>query len=305
MATIEQPRDTAQSSEASPSPDDDHRGDSNAIPQLQPGLRPIVWVVLILGVLAMIVPFLWMVLSSVKTQAELLQTPPSWFPEDPTLDNYRELFERLDFPRYFWNSTIIAGLITGSNLMFCSMVGYALAKIEFRGRDKLFVLIIATMMVPSSVTLVPLFVLMSRLEMVNTYAGVILPTAAGAFGVFLMRQFIIGLPSELLEAARVDGAGHVGIFTRIVLPLSTAPLAVLAIFTFLGAWNAFLWPLIILQDDAMYTLPVALGTFAIGEHSTDYGLLMAGAVVIIAPIVAVFLALQRYFTESIVMTGVK
>lgn len=307
MATIEQqPRNTtASSADGGPSPDDGHRAGSNAIPQLRPGMRPAVWVLLILGVLVMIVPFVWMLLASVKTQVELLQTPPTWFPDEPTLDNYRELFDRLDFPRYFWNSTIIAGLITGSNLLFCSMVGYALAKIEFRGRDKLFVLIIATMMVPSSVTLVPLFVLMSRLELVNSYAGAILPTAAGAFGVFLMRQFIMGLPSELLEAARVDGAGHLGIFTRIVLPLSTAPLAVLAIFTFLGAWNAFLWPLIILQDDAMYTLPVALGTFAIGEHRTDYGLLMAGSVVIIAPIVVVFLALQRYFTESIVMTGVK
>lgn len=304
MATIEQRRDTA-TSDTAPSPDDDHRADSAAIPHLRPGMRPVVWAILLLGVTAMILPFLWMLLASVKTQAELLQSPPTWFPEDPTLDNYRELFERLDFPRYFWNSTIIAGLITGSNLLFCSMVGYALAKIEFRGRDKLFVLIIATMMVPSSVTLVPLFVLMSRLELVNTYAGAILPTAAGAFGVFLMRQFIMGLPNELLEAARVDGAGHLGIFTRIVLPLSTAPLAVLAIFTFLGAWNAFLWPLIILQDEAMYTLPVALGTFAIGEHNTDYGLLMAGSVAIVAPIVVVFLALQRYFTDSIVMTGVK
>jgi multiple sugar transport system permease protein len=185
------------------------------------------------------------------------------------------------------------------------MVGYALAKLNFLGKRMIMLVVLATLMVPGSVTVIPLFVLMSKLGFVNTYWAVILPFAVGPFGVFLMRQFMLGIPDDLLEAARVDGAGEFFIFWRIVAPLSLPGMAALGIITFLATWNNFLWPLIVLTDEHMYTLPVALGTFAIGQHQADYGLLMAGAVALVLPIVIVFLILQRQFTESIATTGLK
>ena len=267
--------------------------------------RGLVYLLLTIGLAVMVAPFVWMVFGSIKTSQELLQVPATWFPENPTLDNYRRLFDELDFPRYFLNSTIIAGVTTVSNVLCCSMVGYALAKLSFAGRNKLFALILGTMMVPSGVTLIPLFVLLSKLGLVNTLAGVILPGTVTAFGVFLMRQFMLGIPDDLLDAARMDGAGEFRIFRQIVLPLTTPVLATLGILTFLGSWNNFLLPLIVLTDDAKYNLPVALATFAIGQHASDNGMLMAGSVVIILPVLVVFILLQRYFTQGIAMTGMK
>jgi multiple sugar transport system permease protein len=264
-----------------------------------------VFALLLGGLLITVVPFLWMLFGSLKTQRELLALPPTWLPEDPTVGNYDRLFDRLDFPRFFWNSTVIAVSITFSNLLFCSMVGYALAKLEFAGRQLIFLLVIATLLVPSSVTLAPLFVLMSRMDLVDTPLAVILPTAAGPLGVFLMRQFMLGIPDELIDAARVDGAGELTIFRRVVLPLSVPALAALGILTFLPAWNALLWPLVVLTSEENYTLPVALAIFARGQFQADYGLLMAGAVVLVLPVIVVFLFLQRHFTQSVAMTGLK
>lgn len=265
------------------------------------------WVIplLCLGLAITIVPFLWMVLASLKTQSELLQQPPTWLPESPTTSNYERLWERLDFPRFFWNSTFIAVTITLANVIFCSMVGYALAKLRFAGRNLLFLLVLGTLLVPGSVTLVPLFVLMSRLDLVDTPWAVILPAAAGPLGVFLMRQFMLAIPDDLLEAARVDGAGEFTIFWRIVMPLSTPALAALGILTFLPAWNALLWPLVVLTSQENYTLPVALAIFARGQFQADYGLLMAGSVVLVLPVIIIFLLLQRHFTQSVTMTGIK
>jgi multiple sugar transport system permease protein len=264
-----------------------------------------IYVLLSVGLIIMVVPCVWMVLSSFKGQAELAQIPPTWIPLSPTLSNFSKLFTELNFPRYFMNSGILAVSITILNLLFCSMLGYALAKIKFAGKNALFLLVLATLMIPSAVTLVPLFVLMSKLQLVNTLIAVILPESATALGVFLMRQFMLEIPDELLEAARVDGASEFFIFWRIVLPLTTPALATLAILTFLASWNDFLWPLIVLTNDQQYNLPVAIATFAIGEHGTDYGLLLAGAVVVVTPIILIFLLLQRYFTQGITMTGLK
>ena len=253
----------------------------------------------------MVVPFIWMLVGAFRPSSELTDVTPSLLPQHPTLENFSNLFSKLDFATYFFNSAFIAVSVTVANLLFCSMAGYALAKLRFAGRSKIFALVMATLMVPGSVTLVPLFVLMSKLGLVNTYAAVILPFAAGAFGVFLMRQFMMGLPNELLDAARVDGASEWRIFWRIVLPLSKPALATLAIFQFLGSWNNFLWPLVALTEEDKYTLPVALATFAIGQNKADYGLMMAGAVALVAPVIVVFLLLQRHFTQSIAMTGLK
>jgi multiple sugar transport system permease protein len=263
------------------------------------------YAVLLVGMILVAGPFLWMVLGSLKTQGELLQVPPTWFPEAPTLDNYGRLFERLDFPRFFFNSFVVAVTITAANLVFCSMIGYALAKLDFAGRNQLFLLVMATLMVPQGVILVPLFILMTNLGLINTHAGLILPFAAGAFGVFLMRQFMVGIPDELLEAARVDGATEWYLFWRIVMPLSGPALATLGILTFMSSWNMFTWPLVAATSEEMYTLPVALATFSRGQFSSDYGLLMAGSLVIVAPILIVFLVLQRHFVQGIATTGLK
>ena len=279
------------------------------VPERARGVSPLrgwwLYLLLFFGLLLVVGPFVWMLLGSVKTQAELLQIPPTWLPEQPTGDNYQRLFERLDFPRFFMNSGIVASLITAGNLLFCSMLGYALAKLKFFGREKLFALVLATLMVPGSVTLVPLYILISMLGFSNSYAGLVLPFLAGPFGVFLMRQFMLGIPDELLEAARIDGAGEFRSFFQIVLPLATPALATLGILTFLSSWNAFLWPLVVATDEQMYTLPVALATFATGQYQADHGLLMAGSVVIVLPVLIVFILLQRYFTEGIATTGIK
>jgi multiple sugar transport system permease protein len=264
-----------------------------------------IYVALGVGLVLTMVPFLWMFLGSLKTQRELLQIPPTWLPENPTVDNYTRLFDRLDFPRFFWNSTFIAVMITLSNLLFCSMVGYALAKLRFAGRNVVFALVIATLLVPTTVLMVPQFVLISRMNLVDTPWAVILPTAAAPIGVFLMRQFILPIPDELLEAARVDGASEWRIFFQIVLPLVGPGLATLAIITFLPAWNALMWPLIVLTSEENYTLPVALAIISRGEFQADYGLLMAGAVVFVLPVILLFLFMQRYFTESVAATGLK
>jgi multiple sugar transport system permease protein len=272
-----------------------------------PRRRRATWVYLVLavGLVVMLAPFLWMLLGSFKPEAELQRVPPTWWPETPSLGNYRQLFDRLDFPRFFANSVLVAVAVTAGNLVFCSMVGYALAKLDFAGKRLLFGLVLAMLMVPGVVTFVPLFVLVSNLGLVNTYPGLILPFLVTPLGVFLMRQFISGLPDELIEAARIDGAGEWRIFSRVIVPLCGPALATLSILTFLSSWNNFLWPLVVAQSEDKYTLPVALALYSIGQNATRYGLLLAGSVVVILPVIALFVALQRYFVQGIATTGIK
>ena len=264
----------------------------------------VVYVLLFVGLLLMVGPFLWMVLGSFKPQAEFLRAP-TWFPASPTMDNYDRLIQRLDFPRYFFNSTVIAGIVTAANLIFSPMLGYALAKLRFRGKGIIMALVLSTLMLPAAATLVPLFVLMSKLDLVNTYPGLVLPFLAGAFGVFLTRQFFQGMPDELIEAARIDGAGEFRIFFQIAMPLAAPVLATLGILTFLGSWNGFIYPLIMATSPEMYTLPVALATFATGQFQADHGMLMAGSVILVVPVLVVFILLQRWITEGIATTGLK
>jgi len=261
--------------------------------------------VLIAGLIAMVGPFLWMLLSSLKPEAEIRQIPPTWWPADATLGNFRELFSRLDFPVYFTNSALVALVVTAGNLIFCSALGYALAKLPFPGRRLLFGLVLGTLMVPGMVTFVPLFVVVSKLGLVNTYAGLILPFLAQAFGVFLMRQYLLSIPDDLIEAARVDGAGEWRIFWQIVLPLCKPALATLGILTFLGSWNNFLWPMVAATTEDRYTLPVALALYSVGQNRSEYGLIMAGAVVVVLPVLVIFVLLQRHFVRGIATTGLK
>ncbi|GHF14599.1 sugar ABC transporter permease [Streptomyces spiralis] len=269
---------------------------------------PVLYAVASLGLLVMAAPFLWMALSAFKTKKDLTASPPVWIPGQWTLGNFRDLLDQLDMPRYFMNSLIVAVLVTVCNLLFCSMLGYALAKLEFTGRSKVFGLVLAALMVPGNLLILPLYVLMNKLNLIDTYAGLVLPFAAGAFGVFLMRQFMQSIPDELLEAARIDGAGEWYIFWRIVLPLVKPALATLTIFTFLGSWNNFVWPLIATNDPGKYTLPVALATFANDPNRTvggGNGMLMAGSLLIVLPVLAVFAVLQRHFTQGIATAGLK
>lgn len=267
--------------------------------------RVVLYVILGLGLLVVVGPFLWMALSSVKPEAEIRAVPPTWLPETFTLQNYRDLFNRLDFPLYFFNSTLVAALVTAGNLLFCSLLGYALAKLRYPGKRALFLVVLGMLMVPGMVTFVPQFVLVSNLGLANSYAGLVLPFLAGPFGVFLMRQFLLSIPDDLLEAARVDGAGEFRIFWQVVLPLCRPALATLGILTFLGSWNNFLWPLVVATTEDKYTLPVALALYSIGQHKTDYALLLAGAVVVVLPVLVVFLVMQRYFLRGIATTGLK
>jgi multiple sugar transport system permease protein len=263
------------------------------------------YLVLTLAVIAVAAPFIWMILGSFKDTAELRQSPPTWWPEDPSLDNYAELFSKNNFGVFFMNSIIVAVVVTAGNLLFCSMLGYALAMLEFPGKRALFAVVMGTLLIPGMVTFVPLFVLVANLGLVDTLPGLMLPFLVGPFGVFLMRQFILGLPKDLLDAGRVDGAGELRIFARIILPLCGPALATLGILTFLASWNNFLWPLVVAQTEDTYTLPVALALFAKGQNATNYGLLLAGATVVVVPILLVFLAFQRRFIEGIATTGIK
>ena len=263
------------------------------------------YAVLTVALVAVIAPFVWMVLGSFKSEGELRQAPPTWIPENPSWDNYTELFSRLDFGTYFTNSIVVAVAVTAGNLLFCSMLGYALALLEFPGKRALFTVVMATLMIPGVVTFVPLFVLVANAGLINSLPGLILPFLVAPFGVFLMRQFFLGLPRDLLDAGRVDGAGELRIFAQIFLPLAGPAMATLGILTFLGSWNNFLWPLVVAQTEENYTLPVALALYSVGQNSTQYGLLLAGATVVLLPVLLVFLVFQRRFIEGIATTGIK
>lgn len=266
----------------------------------------LLYTVVTLGFVAVITPFVWMILGSFKPQGELLRVPPTWWPQSPTLDNYRSLFSKQSFLRYFFNSTIVAVVITVANVTFSSMVGYALAKLEFRGKKLVFALVMGTLMIPGMVTFVPLFMLVANLGMVDSYPGLILPFLVTPFGVFLMRQFIMQLPDDLLDAGRIDGAGELRIFRQIILPLCGPGLATLGILTFLSSWNSFLWPLVVAQTQDYYTLPVALALFSNNQQFIpNYGVLLAGATVVVVPVLIVFLIFQRRFIEGIASTGIK
>ncbi len=269
------------------------------------GGRGWLYVVLVVALVLVVAPFVWMTLGSFKPESELRQIPPTWWPETATLDNYTQLFSRLSFGQYFVNSLLVAVVVTVGNLLFCSMLGYALAMLDFRGKRLIFTGVMTTLMIPGVVTFVPLFVLVANMGLVDTLPGLFLPFLVGPFGVFLMRQYILGLPKDLQDAARVDGAGELRIFRQIFLPLCGPALATLAILTFLGSWNNFLWPLVVAQSEDKYTLPVALALYSTGQNSTNYGLLLAGATVVVLPILVVFLIFQRRFIEGIATTGIK
>lgn len=253
---------------------------------------------------ATLAPLAWMVSASLMPTGEASSLPPRLVPSTATLAHYRDLFTRLDLGRYALNSLVLATAVTAASVLLNALAGYAFAKLRFAGRARLFKTLTAALVIPTQVAMLPLFLLLRSVGLVNTYWGVILPSMASIFGIFLVRQYALSIPDELLEAARIDGAGELAIFRRVVLPLCRPILVTLAVFTFLATWNDFLWPLIVLTDQSMYTLPVALANLQ-GEHQQDTELMMAGAVLTMLPVLLLFLALQRYYLEGIMLGSTK
>ena len=267
-------------------------------------LKTMLFILVVVLAVATLTPLLWMLSASVMPTGQASTYPPKFFPESVTLDHYAVLFTRLDVLRYFINSFLISTAVTFISLLFNSMAGYAFAKYRFPGRNRLFKLLISTMVIPAQVTMLPLFLMLNKMGLINTYLGVIIPGMASIFGIFLIRQYALSIPDSLIDAARIDGASDFRIYSSIILPLCKPILITLAIFTFMGTWNDFLWPLIVMTDDSMYTLPVALANLA-GEHVQDTELMMAGSVITILPVMVLFLALQKYYISGLMAGAVK
>ncbi|GIW26201.1 carbohydrate ABC transporter permease [Meiothermus sp.] len=261
-----------------------------------------IYLLLVLGSVVMFFPFVWMFLTSLKPFAEIFEL--ELLPQAATLDNYREVLFKTQFPRWFLNSLVVACITTLSVLFFDALVGYTLAKLRFPGRALVFVLILSTLMVPTEMLIIPWFVMSTEYGWVNTYWGLLFPGLISAFGVFLLRQFFETLPTDLLDAGRIDGLSEFGVFWRIAFPLVRPALAALGIFTFLGNWNAFLWPLIVVQTANMRTVPVGVALFS-SEAGTAWNLIMAASSLAVLPVLLVFLFFQRQIIEGVVLTGVK
>jgi len=268
---------------------------------LRPG-RIIVWTILFIGGLIMITPLLYMFATSLKTPAQLYDL--RLIPAAPTLDNYITIIADGRFLRWLVNSTAIALIVTISNCFFDSLVGYTLAKFDFRGRRFIFIAILSTLMIPTEMLVLPWYLLSSQLGWLNSYWGIMFPGMMTAFGTFLMKQFFETLPDDFLEAARIDGLNEFTIWWKIALPLVTPALSALAIFTFLGNWTAFFWPLIVTTSSELYTLPVGLSTFAV-EQNTPWEMIMTGAAIATIPTFLIFIILQRYIVRGVMLAGLK
>lgn len=266
--------------------------------------KPIAYLFLILGALVMIIPFIWMLSTSLKDQQQLFAWPPNWLPNPFVWNNYSEVWNRINFGLYGWNTIKITVAVTVGRLVLCSMAGYGFARMKFPGKDFLFLLTLATMMISAQITIVPNFIIMRYLGLVDTHFGVILPQLADGFSIFLMRQFFLTFPYELEDAAKLDGCNPFMFYTRILIPNSKPILATLAVMTFQGVWNDFLWPLVMLTSPEKRTLAVGL-SYLVGQYTTRWDLQMAGSVLTVLPILVLYFILQKYFVQSIKMTGLK
>lgn len=266
--------------------------------------RGALYVALVVTSLLMLVPFYWMVATSLKLEQFVFASPPQWWPDPATLEHYTAVFTKIHFERYFLNSLIVAGGITLGQAFFDTLAGYAFAKLRFPGRDTIFFLLLLGLMVPFQVNMIPLYKLMSDLGWLNGYAALIVPSLTSIFGVFLMRQFIKSIPDELLDAARIDGCGEFGVFWRVVLPLALPGVATLVIFTFMEAWNGFLWPRLVISSEAMFTLPVGLAQLQL-RNTSNWAQTMAGTTLTALPMIGVFFFMQRQFIAGLTAGAVK
>ena len=262
------------------------------------------YLVLTLLALVFAMPFFLMLSNAFKTSAEIIQIPPTLIPEHPSLDSFREVLRSAPYLTWFRNSIVVASSVTLITLFTSSIAGYIFAKFDFPGKGLLFVLLLSTMMVPFSVLLIPMYLIADYLHLLNTLWALIVPGMVSAFGVFLLRQFIANIPNDLIEAARMDGASEFSIYSRVIVPLVGPPLAALGIFTFLGSWNDYLWPLVVVNDLNKMTLPLALSFFN-SAHAQRYDLVMASATMMVLPVFVVFGIFQRYIVNTFVLTGIK
>ncbi len=264
------------------------------------------YTILIVTAGLLVFPFVWMIDASLMTSGEIQSRPPVWLPKTPQFSNYPELLDNLPLGRFYLNSLLVTGATVVGVLLTSSLAGYAFAKYQFPGRTFLFYLILATLMIPGFVTLIPVFFIVRQLGWIDNYMGLILPGISSAYGVFFMRQFIYSIPDELIDAARIDGAAELLIYWRIILPLTKPALATLGTFVFIGAWNSFLWPLLVVNSRELYTVPLGLNslrTFAAEARSLH--LLVSGTVLSVIPTLILFVFLQRYFIQGIALTGLK
>lgn len=261
------------------------------------------FIVIVISILTLL-PFIWMVAASFMPTGEASTFPPRLIPSKFDFSHYANLFARLNLLTYFKNSLIISVGVTAFSLILNSMGGYAFAKFKFASKKTLFQFLLSSMIIPGQVTMLPVFLLLKNLGLVNTYWAIIVPGMASIYGIFLIRQFVYSIPDSLIEAARMDGASEMEIYWRVILPLCKPILVTLGLFTFMGTWNDFLWPLIVMTDSLMYTLPVSLANL-MGEHAQDTELMMAGSVVTIIPVLVVFLVLQKYYIQGIMIGSVK
>ena len=267
------------------------------------------YTLLLLGSVVMVFPFLWMLVSAFKQPQEIVAYPPIWLPSQPTIKSFVRVWTEIRFSRFFVNSVFVASVVTAAVLYTSALCGYVFGKYRFRGRDVVFVVVLATMMIPWPVTLIPSYLMAVWLKLINSRWALIVPALYSSFGIFLMRQYMHSVPDDLLDAARVDGAPELRIFHQIALPLCMPALAALGIFTFLGSWDSFLWPLVALSREDLYTLPMGLnmlvGQVAYGGVYHDYGIVMAGTALSEVPMVLLFLVFQRRIVEGITLTGLR
>jgi len=268
------------------------------------GGRGSLYALLIVGAVVMLLPFVWMVSASLKPQPEIFRYPNELLPREPTLAAYGDVWERIPFARFFLNSVVFAGGVTLISLFLDSLAAYALARLQFRGREVFFWIVLIVLMVPFQITLIPLFLTVFGLGWLDTFPGLIVPRATNAFGIFMLRQFFLSLPRDFDDAARIDGASEFRIYWQIALPLSLPALATLGVFHYMYNWNDLLWPLIITTTTEMRTLPAGLTLF-MGSHVIEHAVLMAGATISLIPLAVAFLVAQRYFVRGVVMSGLK
>ncbi|BAU05568.1 carbohydrate ABC transporter permease [Fischerella sp. NIES-3754] len=263
------------------------------------------YTILIAIAIVTLFPLFWLVSTALKSQTEnIFQSPPQLFPSQPTFENFVSVWQSNPFGQYLFNSTLVAVLTVGLNLLFCALAAYPLARLSFPGRDWIFIAIISTIMIPFQIVMIPLYILTVQLGLRNTYLGIIFPSLASAFGIFLLRQAFMSVPKEMEEAARMDGCSELGIWWYVMLPAVRPALVTLAIFVFIGSWSDFLWPLIVIQDESLYTLPLGVAKLA-GTFSLDWRLVAAGSVISILPVMILFLFLQRYIVPTEAGSGVK
>ncbi|WP_017814977.1 carbohydrate ABC transporter permease [Paenibacillus shenyangensis] len=271
--------------------------------QVRPIYKTIVIALLVIGAVAMCIPFIWMILSSFKPESEVTSLTPSFWPQEPTMHNFTRLFTEMNFLQYLKNTLVIV-FFSFIGLFLNAAAGYAFAKFNFPGKNVLYYLVLGTMMIPSQVTMIPVYLILNEMHLTNTMAGIVLPGMVNAFGIFLFRQFMTSIPNDLIEASRLDGAGEIRTFFQLVIPIAKPIFAVQGILTFIGGWNSFLWPLIVANDESLYTLSVGLSLLK-GQYGGDFAIQMAGASFMVIPILIIFIFAQRHIIEGYTISGMK